>query len=138
MCSQGGRHPWIFLSSSGSRAMFAAMRRRSCCQNLPFQRNCRSRWTSKNGLVVGAMGEASKLVEKLEELARPMPLPKPNLPRSGDEVAIDQLAVFGRLLLVLAQDLDKAQKKIEYLTWVITILTAVLAFDAILRFFSGH
>jgi hypothetical protein len=30
----------------------------------------------------------------------------PNVPRSGDEVAIDQLAVFGELLVVLARYMD--------------------------------
>jgi hypothetical protein len=79
--------------------------------------------------------KAAALVERLKELAKQVRLPPPNIPRSGDEVAIDQLAVFGELLVVLAQDLDKAQRKIELLTWAITALTAFLVIDAVVRWF---
>jgi hypothetical protein len=59
----------------------------------------------------------------------------PTLPRSGQDIAADQIPVFGELLVVLATDLDKAQRKIELLTWVITVLTAVLVIDASVRWF---
>jgi hypothetical protein len=72
------------------------------------------------------MDEKSKLIARLDELARQASSPEPNT-RSADVIAIDQIAVFGRLLVVLGQDLNKAQKKIEYLTWAIAILTAVIA-----------
>jgi hypothetical protein len=68
-------------------------------------------------------------------LAKQIPLPRPNLPRSGDEVAIDQLAVFGELLVVLARYMDRAQNTIKWLTVVLTVLTAVLVIDALLRWF---
>jgi hypothetical protein len=74
--------------------------------------------------------QASELVEKLQALAKQMPLPRPNLPRSGDEVVIDQLAVFGELQVVLARYMDKAQRTIKWLTWVLTVLTALLVFEA--------
>jgi len=59
---------------------------------------------------------ASELTGRLQELAKQIKLPAPNLPRSGDEVVIDQLAVFGELLVVLARYMDKAQKTIKNLT----------------------
>ena len=62
------------------------------------------------------MDEKSKLVARLEELARQASSQEPNT-RSGNVVAIDQIAVFGQLLVVLGQDLNKAQKSVEYLTW---------------------
>jgi hypothetical protein len=45
------------------------------------------------------------------------------------------LAVFGKLLVVLARYMDKAQKKIELLTWVIAVLTAFLI-EVVLRWFT--
>ena len=83
----------------------------------------------------GEMAEASELVARLEALAKQAPLPRANLPRSGDEVAIDQLAVFGKLLVVLARYMDKAQTTIKWLTIVLTALTTVLAVDAVVRWF---
>ena len=50
----------------------------------------------------------------------------------------DQLPVFGELLVVLATDLDKAQRKIEWLTWAITGMTAGLVIDAVLRLLVGR
>ena len=82
--------------------------------------------------------KAAALVERLKELAKQARPPPPNLPRGGDEVAIDQLAVFGELLVVLAGDLDKAQRKIEWLTWAIMGMTAVLVLDALARLFVAH
>jgi hypothetical protein len=81
------------------------------------------------------LDQASELVAKLQELAKQIALPRPNIPRSGDEVAIDQLAVFGNLLLVLARYMDGAQTTIKRLTVVLTVLTALLVVDAFARYF---
>ena len=78
---------------------------------------------------------ASELVTKLQTLAKQIPLPRPNLPRSGDEVVIDQLAVFGDLLVALARYMDRARNTIKWLTVLLTVLTAVLVVDALLRWF---
>jgi hypothetical protein len=80
----------------------------------------------------------SELVAELKALALRGRVFPPNLPRSGEDITADQLPVFGELLLVLARDLDKAQRKIEWLTWAITGLTAVLVLDAVARFFTGR
>jgi hypothetical protein len=82
--------------------------------------------------------EPSELVAELKALASRGRLFPPNLPRSGEDITADQLPVFGELLVVLARDLDKAQRKIEWLTWAITGLTAVLVLDAVVRFFIGR
>jgi hypothetical protein len=81
----------------------------------------------------------------LKELATRGRVSPPHLPRSGEDITADQLPVFGELLVVLARDLDKAQRKIEWLTWAITgltavlvLLTAVLVLDAVVRFFTGR
>jgi hypothetical protein len=42
--------------------------------------------------------------------------------------------MFGERLVVLAQTLDKAQRRIGILTWVIAALIAVLAIDTVSRF----
>jgi hypothetical protein len=81
---------------------------------------------------------ASELVTQLQELAKQGPIPPSNLPRRWDDITANQLPVFGELLVVLANDLDKAQRKIAYLTWVITALTAVLVVDAVVRLFIGR
>jgi hypothetical protein len=48
--------------------------------------------------------EASELAAKLKELSQTIRTPYANnIPRSGDEVAVDQIAVFGELLVVLAR-----------------------------------
>jgi hypothetical protein len=84
------------------------------------------------------MARASELVEKLNELAKAGRVYPPTIPRTGQDIAADQLPVFGELLVVLATDLDKAQRKIEWLTWAITGMTAVLVVDAVLRLFVGR
>lgn len=84
------------------------------------------------------MARASELVEKLKELAKTGRVYPPTIPRTGQDIAADQLPVFGELLVVLATDLDKAQRKIERLTWAIMGMTAVLVIDAVLRLFVGH
>jgi len=76
---------------------------------------------------------ASELVTQLQTLAKTGRVFPPNLPRKGEDTTADQLPVFGELLVVLAEDLDRAEKKIQWLTWVITALTAVLVIDAIVR-----
>jgi hypothetical protein len=82
------------------------------------------------------MAEAPELVTRLEELATELGFSRPkNLPRDGDHIAINQLAVFGKLLVVLTRYMDRAQKTIKRLTWVLTVLTAILALDAIVRIF---
>jgi hypothetical protein len=70
--------------------------------------------------------QASELTAKLAELA------KQAGSRNGDEVAVNQLATFGELLVVLARYMDRAQKTIRNLTWVLTVLTFFLV---ILTFF---
>ena len=84
------------------------------------------------------MRKASELVQKLQELSKAGRAWPPNLPRSGQDITADQLPVFGELLVVLANDLDKAQRKIEWLTWAITGMTAMLVIDAALRLLVGR
>jgi hypothetical protein len=79
--------------------------------------------------------KATALVERLKELAKTGRVFPPTVPRTGQDIAADQLPVFGELLVVLAEDLDKAQRKIEWLTWAITAMTGVLVLDAIIRLF---
>jgi hypothetical protein len=74
--------------------------------------------------------QTSELV--LRELAKVGRIYPPPTPRKGEDVVADQIPVFAELLVVLAQELDKAQKTIERLTWV---LTAVLVIDAGVRWF---
>jgi hypothetical protein len=57
----------------------------------------------------------------------------------------EQVAVFGELLVVLADDLDTAQRKVEKLTRWIMAMTAVLVFMTLVlvggevhRFWTGH
>jgi hypothetical protein len=82
--------------------------------------------------------EASSLVAKLQELAKTGRIYPPTVPRTGQDITADQLPVFAELLVVLARDLDQAQRKIEWLTWVITAMTAVLVADALIRLFIGR
>jgi hypothetical protein len=82
--------------------------------------------------------KATDLVERLKELAKAGRIYPPTLPRTGQDIAADQLPVFGELLVVLAADLDRAQRKIEWLTWAITGMTAVLVIDAVLRLLDGR
>jgi hypothetical protein len=82
--------------------------------------------------------EASSLVERLRELAKTGRIYPSTLPRTGQDITADQLPVFAELLVVLARDLDKAQRKIEWLTWAITGMTAVLVADAMVRLFVGR
>jgi hypothetical protein len=84
------------------------------------------------------MARASELVEKLKELAKTGRIYPSTIPRTGQDITADQLPVFGELLAVLATDLDKAQRKIEWLTWAITGMTAVLVIDAVLRLLLGR
>jgi hypothetical protein len=84
------------------------------------------------------MARASELVEKLKELAKTGRIYPSTIPRTGQDITADQLPVFGELLAVLATDLDKAQRKIEWLTWAITGMTAVLVIDAVLRLLVGR
>ena len=78
---------------------------------------------------------AEALVANLQSLS------KQQGSRSGDEIATDQLAVFGELLVVLARHLDDAQQTVRRLTWALTaltillvVLTIVLVAEAISRF----
>lgn len=82
--------------------------------------------------------KASSLVERLRELAKTGRIYPPTIPRTGQDITADQLPVFGELLVVLAEELDKAQQKIEWLTWAITGMTAVLVLDALGRLFIGR
>lgn len=82
--------------------------------------------------------DASSLVERLRDLAKTGRVYPATLPRTGQDITADQLPVFAELLVVLARDLDKAQKKIEYLTWAIGGMTAVLVVDALIRLFIGR
>jgi hypothetical protein len=84
------------------------------------------------------MARASELVKELKELAKTGRVYPPTIPRTGQDIVADQLPVFGELLVVLATDLDKAQRKIEWLTWAITGMTAVLVVDALLRLLVGR
>jgi hypothetical protein len=79
--------------------------------------------------------QTSELVRQLRELAKVGRIYPPPTPRKGEDVVADQIPVFAELLVVLAQELDKAQKTIERLTWVLTALTAVLVIDAGVRWF---
>jgi hypothetical protein len=73
-------------------------------------------------IVNDSLRQASDLVAKLRDLA----IPRPHIARSGDEIATEQLAVFGELLVALARYMDGAQRTITRLTWVLTVLTTVL------------
>jgi len=84
------------------------------------------------------MPGASELVEKLKELSKTGRTYPPTIPRTGQDITADQLPVFGELLVVLATDLERAQRKIEWLTWAITEMTAVLVIDAVLRLSMGR
>ncbi len=85
------------------------------------------------------LGDASELIAKLGELAKSgRTAYGPAVPRSGDEVVVDQIAVFGELLVVLARYMDRAQKTIRNLTLVLTVLTALLVIEAVVRFFNLH
>jgi hypothetical protein len=79
---------------------------------------------------------AEALVRELHELSK-QHVPAPDRPRrGGDEIAKDQVAVFGELLVVLARQLDGAQQTVKRLTWVLTALTAFLVIEAVVRYFS--
>ena len=79
--------------------------------------------------------EASSLVEKLRQLAKAGRIYPPTLPRTGQDITADQIPVFAELLVVLASDLDKAQRKIEWLTVALAVMTAVLVADVMIRLF---
>ncbi len=55
--------------------------------------------------------KAIELVKRLQELAKTGRLYPPPTPRTGQDVAADQLPVFGELLVVLAEDLDKHRRQ---------------------------
>ena len=80
------------------------------------------------------MGRASELVNRLGKLAKRGRISSAPEPRSGQDFVAGQLPMFGERLVVLAQTLDKAQRRIGILTWVIAALTAVLAIDTVSRF----
>jgi len=82
----------------------------------------------------GCSGELA-VNKELAKMGRVYP---PTIPRTGQDITADQIPVFGELLVVLATDLDKAQRKIEWLTWAITGMTAVLVIDALLRLLVGR
>lgn len=85
------------------------------------------------------LAQASELAAKLKELSQTIRTPyASNIPRSGDDVAVEQMAVFGQLLVVLARYMDRAQKTIRNLTWVLTVLTGLLVIEAVARFFNLH
>ena len=48
---------------------------------------------------------------------------------------MNQIAAFGDLLVTLTNYMDKAQRTIKRLTWVLTILTLILVVDAGIRWF---
>jgi hypothetical protein len=52
-------------------------------------------------------------------------------------VNADQLTKFARLLVVLANDLNKAQTSINFLTWIIAILTLLLFIEGIIPLYGG-
>jgi hypothetical protein len=82
------------------------------------------------------LDEATKLVSELETLAKELRWSRPqDMPRDADDLAIYQLAVFGKLIVLLARYMDRAQTTIKRLTWVLTAMTAVLVGEVILRFF---
>jgi hypothetical protein len=82
------------------------------------------------------LDEATKLVSELETLAKELRWSRPqDMPRDADDLAIHQLAVFGKLIVLLARYMDRAQTTIKRLTWVLTAMTAVLVGEVILRFF---
>jgi hypothetical protein len=83
-------------------------------------------------------GKADELVKHLQELAKAGRISPQPTPRKGEDVVADQLPVFAELLVVLAKDLDRAQRKIEYLTWAILVLTGALVLDVLWRLFTGH
>jgi hypothetical protein len=51
-------------------------------------------------------------------------------------VNADQLTEFARLLVVLANDLNKAQTSINFLTWIIAILTLLLFIEGIVPLYE--
>lgn len=77
--------------------------------------------------------KANSLVQRLQELAKTGRVYPPTLPRTGQDITADQLPVFAELLVVLAADLDKAQRKIEWLTVALTVMTGVLVVDVVIR-----
>ena len=79
--------------------------------------------------------KAGELVKKLQALSKQI---RATPSRPGDEVVADQLSLFGELLVVLAAYMDRAQRTIMWLTWVIAALTAVLTFDAVIRIVGFH
>lgn len=80
------------------------------------------------------LAEATILIARLNELAsQGTRAGDPSVQRRGDEVAINQLAVFGELLVVLARYMDRAQRTIKQLTCVLVALTALLAVDVLPR-----
>ena len=51
-------------------------------------------------------------------------------------VNADQLTGFARLLVVLANDLNKAQTSINFLTWIIAVLTLLLFIEGIIPLYE--
>jgi hypothetical protein len=89
--------------------------------------------------------KSTELVQKLQELSKAGRVWPPTIPRTGQDITADQLPVFGELLVILAEDLDKAQRKIERLTvaliWMtgaLVIMTLVLVVDVVHRIWTGH
>jgi hypothetical protein len=86
--------------------------------------------------------DAGEWVQKLDALAQENRLPAARASsgravRGGDEIATDQLAAFGQLLVVLARFLDESQQTVARLTWAIAFLTVVLVADVLWRIL-GH
>lgn len=81
---------------------------------------------------------ASELVGELKKLSKQAAPPYATLPRSGDEIAIDQIAVFGELLVELTRYMDRAQRTIKNLTVAIAGLTALLVAEAVALFLGLH
>jgi hypothetical protein len=76
---------------------------------------------------------ADELVTRLQALAREN-AGSPS--RSGDVIATEQLAAFGELMVVLARQLDQAQHTVKNLTWIIFVLTVLIAADAGIRVYD--
>ncbi len=89
----------------------------------------------------GKLGQkAEQLVSQMQELADQGTEETPTMVgsvRASDEVVMNQLSKFAALLVILARMLDRAQKPIQYLTWVLAVLTLVIAIDAAIRIYHA-
>lgn len=94
-------------------------------------------WTMERG----KLGQkAEQLVSQMQELADQGTEETPTMVgsvRASDEVVMNQLSKFAALLVILARMLDRAQKPIQYLTWVLAVLTLVIAIDAAIRIYHA-